>query len=213
MHPTSHYSTWYWFYTAVPRRVIGPGTDVPAATLYLSSSDTLTTPPHRYVDSDLHRFPSLGRGLRTFQYFLALLLYVLRFEWLLTPWFSPSYRGCSVLVVLWPPLTPYRRIAPQRFHALVGSLRIRRAAFTQCKPNLPCALLTEYRAQASIAASPRALWPSIRFLFILSVFRLWLPSHPTLLWRSRPWLFDSALSAAHWGLPPQLRVMPDVPHQ
>ena len=27
-----------------------------------------------------------------------------------------------------------------------GSLRIRHAAFTQCKPNLPCALLTEYRA-------------------------------------------------------------------
>ena len=27
-----------------------------------------------------------------------------------------------------------------------GSLRIRHAAFTQCRPNLPCALLTEYRA-------------------------------------------------------------------
>ena len=27
-----------------------------------------------------------------------------------------------------------------------GSLRIRHVAFTQCKPNLPCALLTEYRA-------------------------------------------------------------------
>lgn len=62
-----------------------------------------------------------------------------------------------------------------------GSLRIRHAAFTQCKPNLPCALLTEYRAWASTAASPRALWPSIRFLFILSVFRLRLPPHPTLL--------------------------------
>ena len=28
----------------------------------------------------------------------------------------------------------------------IGSLRIRHVAFTQCKPNLPCALLTEYRA-------------------------------------------------------------------
>ena len=43
--------------------VKAPGvTVVPAATRYLSSSDTLTAPPHRYVDSDLHRFPSFSRG-------------------------------------------------------------------------------------------------------------------------------------------------------
>ena len=65
--------------------MISLGTDVPAATLYLSSPDTLTTPPH-----PLHGFGpaplSLPRSrLRTFQYFLALLLYVLRFEWLPTP--------------------------------------------------------------------------------------------------------------------------------
>ncbi len=44
----------------------------------------------------------------------------------------------SVLVVLWSLLTPCRRITPQRLFALVGSLRIRHAAFTQCKPNLLC---------------------------------------------------------------------------
>ena len=60
--PLTHHRTCLLWHTAVSRRVIGPGTDVPAATLYLSSSDTLTTPPHRYVDSDLHRFPSFSRG-------------------------------------------------------------------------------------------------------------------------------------------------------
>ncbi|MCI6981347.1 MAG: hypothetical protein MR894_03960 [Akkermansia muciniphila] len=74
--------------------------------LYLSSPDTLTTPPHRYMDSDLHRFPFLGRGFVTFQYFLALLLYVLRFEWLPTP-DSALPAGVVCLAVLWPLLTPY----------------------------------------------------------------------------------------------------------
>ena len=60
--PLTHHRTCLLWHTAVSRRVIGPGTTIPAATLYLSSSDTLTTPPHRYVDSDLHRFPSLDRG-------------------------------------------------------------------------------------------------------------------------------------------------------
>ena len=60
--PLSNHRTCHLCHTVVSRRVIGPGTNVPAATLYLSSSDTLTIPPHRYVDSDLHRFPSLDRG-------------------------------------------------------------------------------------------------------------------------------------------------------
>ena len=83
--PHTHHRTCLLWHTAVSQRMIGPGTKIPAATLYLSSSDTLTTPPHRYVDSDLHRFPFFWSRLRTFQYFLALLLYVLRFEWLPTP--------------------------------------------------------------------------------------------------------------------------------
>ncbi len=37
---------------------------------------------------------------------------------------QPFPPGLFVLVVLWPLLTPYRRIAPQRFRALVGSHRI-----------------------------------------------------------------------------------------
>ena len=60
--PLTHHRTCLLWHTAVSRRVIGPGTNVPAATLYLSSSDTLSTPPHCYVDSDLHRFPSFSRG-------------------------------------------------------------------------------------------------------------------------------------------------------
>ena len=51
----------------------------------LSSSDTLTTPPHRYVDSDLHRFPSLGRGLVHFSTSWLCCYVFLRFEWLPTP--------------------------------------------------------------------------------------------------------------------------------
>ena len=50
---------------------------------------------------------------------------------------QPFPPGLFVLVVLWPLLTPDRRIAPQCFHALVRALRMRHAAFTQCKPNLP----------------------------------------------------------------------------
>ena len=60
--PLTHHRTCLLWHTAVSRRVFSPGTTIPAATLYLSSSDTLTTPPHRYVDSDLHRVPSFSRG-------------------------------------------------------------------------------------------------------------------------------------------------------
>ena len=71
--------------TAVSRRVIGSGTNVPDSTLLSLLA--------RYPDNSsvlLHGFGlaplSLPRSrLRTFQYFLALLLYVLRFEWLPTP--------------------------------------------------------------------------------------------------------------------------------
>lgn len=42
--------------------MIGSGTDVPATTLCQSSPDTLSTPPHCHVDSDLLRFPSFSVG-------------------------------------------------------------------------------------------------------------------------------------------------------
>ena len=60
--PLTHHRTCLLWHTAVLRHGIGPETLVPAATLYLSSADTLTTPPHCHVDSDLHRLPSLSRG-------------------------------------------------------------------------------------------------------------------------------------------------------
>ena len=65
--------------------MISPGTDVPAATplsLLAGYPDNSSAPLHGFGLAPL----SLPRSrLRTFQYFLALLLYVLRFEWLPTP--------------------------------------------------------------------------------------------------------------------------------
>ena len=81
----SRHRTCLLWHTAVSRRVIDPGTLVPTATLF-----SLLV---RYPDNS--SAPLCGFGLaplsiprsrpRTFQYFLALLFYVLRFEWLPTP--------------------------------------------------------------------------------------------------------------------------------
>ena len=83
--PLSHHRTCHLWHTAVSRRVISPGTDVPAATplsLLAGYPDNSSAPLHGFGLAPL----SLPRSrLRTFQYFLALLLYVLRFEWLPTP--------------------------------------------------------------------------------------------------------------------------------
>ena len=83
--PLTHHRTCLLWHTAVSRRVIGPGTDVPAATLYALLA--------RYPDNSSAPLRGFGLAplsiprsrLRTFQYFLALLLYVLGFGWLPTP--------------------------------------------------------------------------------------------------------------------------------
>ena len=83
--PLTHHRTCHLWHTAVSRRVIGSGTNVPAATLLsllAGYPDNSSAPLHGFGLAPL----SLPRSrLRTFQYFLALLLYVLRFEWLPTP--------------------------------------------------------------------------------------------------------------------------------
>ena len=72
--PLSHHRTCLLWHTAVSRRVIGPGTNVPAATLlsllagYPVNSSALL---HGFGLAPLSIFQS---RLRTFQYFLALLL-------------------------------------------------------------------------------------------------------------------------------------------
>ena len=72
--PLSHHRTCHLWHTAVSRRVIGPGTNVPAATLlsllagYPVNSSALL---RGFGLAPLSIFQS---RLRTFQYFLALLL-------------------------------------------------------------------------------------------------------------------------------------------
>ena len=83
--PLTHHRTRLLWHTAVSRRVIGPGTNVPATTLLSLLArypDNASAPLRGFGLAPL----TLPRSrLRTFQYFLALLLYVLRFEWIPTP--------------------------------------------------------------------------------------------------------------------------------
>ncbi len=92
--PLSHHRTCLLWHTAVSRRVFSPGTTIPAATLYLSSSDTLTPPPHRYVDSHLPAFHSSVEAS-----YISVLLgsaAVCSEIWAVAhAGFSPSHRGCS----------------------------------------------------------------------------------------------------------------------
>ena len=176
---------------------------------YLSSPDTLSTPPHCYVDSDLHRFPSFSRG---FVHFSTSWLCCYRF-WDLS--------GC-------PRRDSALPTGGVRFGSTMASTDSLQtdysAAFSLFRRGSQDKAHSFHTAQAEFTmrtldrvsgVSIHSCLTSCTLAFYSLLVNLVcvssrLPPPHTLLWRICPWLFDSALTAAHWGLSPQLCVTPDV---